>query len=246
MEAVREYRLSSAGLAEAQRIAIRRYWAPQLLIIAAVLVLSFFLATRKAGIGAVFGFGLITALLLTYIFFVVPQRAQRRLATCWDSYKLTVGSDYLLRQQGDTPDIRLPFSDVKRVERLQGRYLRVIGSERFQVIGIPESIENFEEVLAAVCQIARPANLQRDRSLKGALLTGAGFAVYLVMLWSRSPQVVLPLALVVGGLLVWLFVYMRRSPNISRRNKNVSWVYLLCIGLCILKVLTLLPKTAGH
>jgi len=246
MEATREYRLLPGELPKAERIAIRRHLAPQLLIIATFLIVSFFLASRKAGIGSILGVGIFTGLLLVYMFFVSPQRARRRLAKCWDTYKLTIGADYLLRQQEDTPDIRLPFAGVKRVEHLPGRYVRIIGNERYQVIGIPEGLENFDEVLATISRIAPPENLQRDRSLKSALLTGAGFSAYLVMLWSSSARVVMPLAVIVAGLLIWLFIYMRTSPNISGRNKRFSWMYLLCIGLCVLKVLSLFSRSAPH
>jgi hypothetical protein len=123
---------------------------------------------------------------------------------------------------------------------LSGRYIRVIGSAKYKVIGIPESIENFDEVLAAVSKIAPIANPKRDRSLKQFSIMASGFAAYMVMLWSHSWQVVLPLAVIVSGYLVWLFVYMQRSPNVLRRNKRASWVYLIFTVICVLKVLEVL------
>ncbi len=240
MEPSREYNLLPQGLAESRRTYLRRYWAPQFLTIAAVLVVSLFLGTRKAGLGEVFGFGLMTALLLVYILFISPRRARQRQAKCWDTYKLTIGTDYLLRQQADTPDVRLPFSAVRRAERLPGRYLRVIGSKRLEVIAIPESIENFQEVLGAVSRIAPPVDLKKDKSHKIALVNAGGFTAYMVMLWSHSTLIVVPLAVVVSGLLLWLFFYMQRSPNTSRRGKKISWVYLLCVGFPLLKIMEVL------
>jgi hypothetical protein len=133
---------------------------------------------------------------------------------------------------------------VKKVEHLPGGYLRVIGNAKYQVIGIPESIENFEEVFDTVSLIAPATGRKLDRSVKNILLMAGGFAAYLVMLWAHSPTIVLPLALLVSGLLVWLFVYMQRSPSVLRRAKRTSWLYLLFVLVCILRVLQLFAKAS--
>ncbi len=238
----REFRLLPAGLKEAQRIAVMRYLAPQIGIAAAIIIISFFLALRKATLGTIVGFGIVTALLLVYMFFVSPLRVRRQQVKCWNSYVLTIGPDYLLRQQADTPDIRLSFTAVTRTEHLPGRYLRVIGSAKYQTIGIPESIENFEEIRKAVMEIVPETIRRKDSSQKNALLMGAGFTAYMIMLWSRSPQIVLPLAACVTALLVWLFIYMQRSPNFTRRSKRFSWAYLLFAGICVLRVADAVSK----
>jgi hypothetical protein len=246
MDDPREYRLLPDRLPLANRLAIRRYLAPQFAILTAVVIISFFLAVHNAETGGVVGFSVILALFLTYIFFWGPRRILRRQAKCWETYVLTIGADYLIRQQAGTPEIRLPFSDVKRIEHLPGRYLRVVGRERYQVIGIPESIENFEEVLQAVSRIAPPRNLTRDRSLKNAVLLAGGFLAYMVMLWTDSPRVVLPLALAVSAVLIWLFVYIQKSPNVTRGSKRISWLYLVFVTLCALKALSALGKMGSH
>jgi Na+/H+ antiporter NhaD/arsenite permease-like protein len=242
MNAVREYRLLPAGLADAQRTTIRRYIAPQLAILLAVVVLSYLLAMRKAGIATIIVFGILTALFLAYISFVSPLRIRRRMTKSWNTYVLTIGPDFLLRHQADAPEIRLPFTAIKRVEHLSGRYIRVIGDEKYQVIAIPESIENLDEIRDTLSRAAPATNLTRDRSLKTTLITACGFAAYMVMLWSESPQIVLPLALVVIALLVWLFVYMQRSPNVSRQSRRISWLYLLFVLICVLKVFAVMRR----
>ncbi|HEY1677037.1 MAG TPA: hypothetical protein VGG04_04975 [Candidatus Sulfotelmatobacter sp.] len=239
MESVREYRLLPAGLAGAQQRMTNRYLVPQLLIVALGVVISAVLAMRGAGLGAVVTSSIVIGLFITYMSFVAPRRVRRSLVKCWDTYVLTIGPDYLLRRQADSPDIRLSFTDVKQIEHLPGRYLRVIGNARYQVIGIPESIENFEEVLATVSRIAPATNRKTDRSLRNALWMAGGFAAYMVMLWARSPKIVIPLAIIVSGLLLWLFWFMQTSPNVLRKAKRTSWIYLGVVLLCILRVLVL-------
>jgi hypothetical protein len=237
MAAVRQYRLLPAGLEAAQRIALQRYLIPQIAVVSVFLIASFVIGMRRAGFGMIVATGVFIALLLAYTFVVSPRRVRRRLDKCWESYRLTIGDDYLLRQQADTPDVRLPFAEISRVERLPGRYLKVIGSGRYQVIAIPESIENFSDVLNTISQLKPPTIVRRDLSMRTFLLTAGGFAAYLVMLFGRSPRVVLPLALVVGAMLLRLFFFMQRNPNIPTRNKRISWVYLLFVPLCVFKAL---------
>jgi CDP-diglyceride synthetase len=58
----------------------------------------------------------------------------------------------------------------------------------------------------------------------------------MAMLWSRSPWIVLPMGAVVAGLMLWLIVFMQRSPNVSRRGKRVAWLYLFLVLMCAFKI----------
>lgn len=242
MDNVREYRPLPSGLADFQRRTIKRLLVPQLFVLVAVMVISGFLGMRRAGFGVIVAYSTFVGLFITYIAFVSPLRVRRTLSKVWDTYVLTIGPDYLLRRQADVPDIRLAFADVRKIERLPGRYLRVIGNVKYQVIGIPESIENFPEVLAAISQIGPPEQQKRDRSLKSTLVMAGGGAAFLLMLWSRSPIIVVPLAAGVSGLLIWLFIFLQRSPNALRRSKRASWLYLFLTLICLLKVLQVFGK----
>lgn len=240
---VRQYRLIPNALPEAQRRQLRTY-APQLLVLLAVVLLSGALAVAR-GTPLLF----IVALGIAWIAYVLGisvPRMRKRLARCWDTYVLEIGPDYIFRQQADTPDVRIRFSDIRGIERLPGRYLRVVGTMKHQVIGIPEGIENFSEIERVLFDLRPPQPLHRDRALRNTVLTALGFAAYLSMLWTKSPRIVVPLAILVASLLLWLFQYMQRSPNVSYRNKRISWVYLIFVVLCGLKVLSVLTVPAAH
>ena len=81
-----------------------------------------------------------------------------------------------------------------------------------------------------------PYTLHRDRSVRGTLYTIVGGVSYMAMLWSRSPWIVLPMGALVAGLMLWLIVFMQRSPNVSRRGKRVAWLYLFLVLRCAFKV----------
>jgi len=239
---VREYRLLPSALPEAERRIRQRYLVPHLGIIVGVIVLSAVLGTRNGNMHQIVGTAIFIGLFITLIVFRSSYRSRKALRELWSTYVLNIGPDYFLRQQSNSPDIRLLFRDVKKVEHLPGRYLRVVGNERYQVIGIPENIENFADILAIVSRIASPEKLNRDRSLKSSLWMLAGFAAYMVMLWSRSPWIVVPLAAGVSALLMWLFLFMQRSPNVLSRNKKISWLYLFLALLCLARILQVFGK----
>ena len=134
---VREYRLLPAALPEAERRR-QRYLVPQLAILVGVIVLSAVLGARNGNMHEIFATAIFIGLFITVIVFRSSYRSRKALRELWSTYVLNIGPDYLLRQQSNSPDIRLFFRDVKKVEHLPGRYLRVIGNERYQVIGIPK------------------------------------------------------------------------------------------------------------
>lgn len=235
---IRQYRLLPDALPAAEQRIRKTTLIPQMSIIALVIVVSALLAGHNApDTKTVLIFAIFAALFLTYVAFVSPKRMHRRLLKGWSTYLLEIGPDYLLRRQADTPDVRLSFSEVHRIERRAGYALRVIGASKLREIGIPEGIEHFDEVLHTVAALAPVAASPGDRALRTNVLMATGLVVYMVMLWATSPWIVLPLAAAVSTLLIWLIVFMQRSPNVTLRAKRNGWLYLIGVFTCGLKVL---------
>jgi len=239
-EAIRRYRLLPEGLAAAQQRVRARYLIPQLVLFAGIMLLGFFLAARRdPNLRFVVPYAIAISLLLTYIAFVSPRRLRRNLNKGWDSYLLEIGPDYLLRTQADTPDLRLPFSEIRAIEHYPGRFLRVHGTTRQRVLGIPKDIEQFPEIFSTLAAIRPITETRSDRSLKSFLLILVTMAAFMGMAWSTSPRIVIPLAVFVIGVVLWTIVMFQRSPNASHRAKRQSWFYLILVGVCILKLLLL-------
>lgn len=244
--AIRQYHLVPSALAATERRIRNTLLIPQMSVVVAGILLSLFLVVRNSGIRTTLAVAGFDALFLTYIAFVSPRRMHSRLIKCWDSYVLEIGPDYLLRLQADTPDVRLLFRDVRRVERRPGHSLRVIGSDKLQVIGIPEGIEHPDEVLQIVTALAPVTSPRSDRALRTNVLLALGFAAYLAMLWATSPWIVVPLATAISALIFWFVVFMRRSSNVTRRAKRAGWLYLIFVLTCGLKVLAVIGPLLRH
>ena len=65
----------------------------------------------------------------------------------------------------------------------------------------------------------------------------AALILYMTMLWSTAPVVVIPLSISMAGIIVWTFFWYRRNPNLQRRTKTIAWLYLVFLLVCGVKLL---------
>ena len=238
------HRLLAAALPGEEKRIRTSYLPTLVLVVAASTVVFVALGLSKGATPKLMiTYGLMMAAYIAYLFVWYPRRMRRRLIRCWETYDLEIGHDYLLRRQADIPDLRLQFDEVQAVERVQGRYVRVIGKSKGHVIAIPEGIDRFDQVLETVSSI-RPVRVRTiEQWQKYRAFMAAGLLLYVVMIWATSPAVVIPLSLVMGSVIVWVFFWIRRNPYCSTNQKRIAWIYWLFFLMCILKLLVAVDGT---
>lgn len=245
------YRLLATALpAEEKRI--RSSYLPSLVLVVALTSVVFVVLGIRQGATSksMIRYGLIVGAYIAFLSIWYPRRVKRRLNRCWETYELEIGRDYLLRRQADIPDLRLQFDEVQAVERVRGRYLRVVGNPGRRTIAIPEGIDQFDQVLEIVSSI-RPV---RERTIeqwhKYRAFMAAALLLFVIMLWATSPAVVIPLSLAMGSVVVWAFFWIRRNPNIPESSRRIAWIYWPIFFVCVLKVLAALsphlPQNEGY
>ena len=245
--ALRNYRLLPSALPLEEK-RIRSSYVPTLLLVVVLSALVFvFLGINKGATSkSLIQFGLMLIPLVLYVAIWAPRRMKRRLIRCWETYDLEIGQDYLLRREADLPDLRVKFEEVQGIEHVPGRYLRVIGTPKNRVVGIPEGIEEFDEVLRTLSSVHAIRRRSIQQWQKYRAFMAAGLILYVTMLWSTSPFVVIALSLAMAATILWLFYWYRRNPNLSRTAKHLSWPYLPFLLVCALKLLvavaSFLPK----
>ncbi len=245
--AVRRYRLLPEGLPAAERRVRDRQLIPYMAIFTALILVSSFLGYRRGfRFDSILVLLVLIALYLTYTFFAVPRRTRKRVVSFWSSYTLEIGPDYLLRQVADTRDVRLPFSEVRSIERRNRESLRVIGTNPLQVIYIPPGIEHFDEIWQTLSPLAPVKDRADNRELRANLVTAACATGYLTMLWSKSAAVVFTLAAALVGVFVWRIRFILRSPNVHRQARSAVWTYLFVILIVGLRVATMVVQMRGR
>jgi hypothetical protein len=231
------YRLLAAALpSEEQRI--RTSYVPTLVlvVVASTVVYVALGLSKGATPKSMMIYGLMMAVCIAYLVVWYPRKLRRRLIRCWETYDLEIGNDYLVRRQADTPDLRLQFDQVQTVEHVQGRYLRVIGESRDHVIAIPEGVDQFGEVLKTISSICPVRVRKVEQWQKYRAIMAAGLLLFVIVVWATSPVVVIPLSLVMCSLIVWVFFWMRRNPNIPASTKRIAWIYWLFFAICSVKL----------
>lgn len=252
-EIAQHYRLLAAALPAAEK-RIRTSYVPTLvLVIAASTVVFVALGLSKGATPkSMMTYGLVMTAYIVCIVIWYPRRMRRRLIRCWETYDLEIGHDYLVRRQADLPDLRLQFNDVQAVEQVKGEYLRVIGRSKGHVIAIPESMDQFAEVLNRVSSICPVRVRTLEEWEKHRLFMGAALLLFMIMLWATSTVVVIPLSLVMGFTIGWIFFWFRRNASISERAKRIAWTYWIFFAICVLKLFAALegvdkgPATVGN
>jgi hypothetical protein len=237
MDPALHYRLLAAALPVEEK-RIRSSYMPTLVLIVALSTVVFVALGISNGATpkSMLAYGLIMVAYIACFTVLYPRRMRRRLIKCWETYDLEIGRDYLLRRQADIPELRLPFDEVQAVEHVPGRYLRVIGKTKSRAIAIPEGIDHFDQVLETISSL-RPVRVRKiEQWQKYRAFMGAGLLLYMIMLWATSPVVVVPLSLAMGSVIVWVFFWIRRNPNIPESRKRIAWIYWLFFVMCALKL----------
>lgn len=232
------YRLLASALPSEEKL-IRTSYVPTLvLVIAASMAAFVFLGIAKgANAKSLLPAGLAMTAYVLFLCVWAPRRMKRRLAKCWETYELEIGQDYLLRRQAGLEDLRLQFDEIRGVEEVPERYLRVIGKPKSRVISIPVGIEQFDQVLRTLSSVHKVERRSIQQWQKYRAFMAAGLILYVTMLWSTSPIVTIVLSLTMSVLIIWLFFWFRRNPNVAPTTKKLSWLYLPFLLMCALKLL---------
>jgi hypothetical protein len=231
------YRLLAVALPSEEK-RIRASYVPTLvLVVVASTVVCIALGLSKGATPKLMmAYGLMMAACIAYLVVWYPRKLRRRLIRCWETYDLEIGDDYLLRRQADIPDLRLQFDDMQAVEHVQGRYLRVVGKSKGHVIAIPEGIEQFGEVLKTISSICPVRVRKVEQWQKYLAFMATGLLLFVIVLWATSPMVVIPLSLAMCLVIVWVFSWIRRNPNIPGSAKRIAWIYWLFFAICFVKL----------
>jgi len=212
-----------------------------LVILAGALVVALLLnAGHGATIGSLVAAAMVIGLYLAYMVIAMPRRLRARMANVWKTYEIEIGPNFILRRQAGLPDLCVRFDDLKRIEHMPGRYLRVFGNGVDRIIWIPVSIENFEEIFMELSTVTKVIERHVEFWKLQAFYMGLGLAAFAVMLWAHWPWVVIPLAVVLSALIVGIFVWTRRSPNVPHSTKMAAWAYIALLLVCWLKVVAVL------
>jgi hypothetical protein len=147
----------------------------------------------------------------------------------FETYRLTITDDAVIREQDNTPAITIPKNSIKKIIRMSSGAYCVIGASRLNAIAIPAQIEdrdNLGQLLSGIIPITVKTSgtaLQWFYTALGLLAVGAAF----MGLTSEHKIVFTISAITLCAVMLWGFVVIHRSKNVDRRMKRMSYIMII-------------------
>jgi hypothetical protein len=153
-----------------------------------------------------------------------------------ESYTLTVEAHDLVREQADTPTIRIPKKDIASITKHANGSFTIKGNNDTGDILIPVQIENPGELArllgetGPVTVLTSAPLLQKYNMLLGWVMVGL-MALHFI---SATPAVVVASGVAIIGLLLWSFFAIVRNKNVDNKTaRNAYWSLFVILPVLI-------------
>lgn len=170
-----------------------------------------------------------TLMLIAPVLGFTTYRNLKRQKQMFESYRLTISDDTVIREQAHTPTITIPKNSIRKIIRTAAGMYCIIGESQLNAIAIPAQIEDhddLERLLSGIMPItAKPSGtgLQWFYLAMGIL---AVVAAYMGLL-NENRIISTISAMAICALFAWGFVIIQRSRNVDRRLKRMSFIMII-------------------
>ncbi len=153
----------------------------------------------------------------------------------FESFKLIINENEIIREQVNTPTISIAYNDVKSIIRNPNGILTIVGNSTSDIIGVPSQINNLEKLEQLLTQV-QPIT---DSDKKSWLVKYKGLIIILMLglmacVYISKDKLLVGLT---GTILILFFGYsfyeVRRNKNIDKKTKNGMWWLLLALFFII-------------
>ncbi|MEJ1242498.1 hypothetical protein WBG78_30395 [Chryseolinea sp. T2] len=214
----------------------------RLLSLAGVVIMVLFVLPRILSGDASFDLStgltlLITGFALTISYYFSLQRMKQSLS----SYQLTIADDSITREMSIVPPITIAIKDIQSITRNNDGSITITGKSALNAIGIPASVERKEELQMLLAEIM-PLT---DKSNNSVWLKYQYFIVLLIVgflygsYMIRDKYISSAMGILFIGLMVYSWVVMQRSNNVSKRIKLSSYLMILPMYSVIMRLIAL-------
>jgi len=177
------------------------------------------------------------------LFVYAFQRSMKKQRENWLAYELLVGEDFVIRRMPGLSEMEIRREEVTAIQHnAQGLTLETSSKQR--TLGVPSTVEEFEEVRARLSEWMTPTEVQRAKwkyspnLVYGVIIVELGLFI-VFSLSTQSWLLVCSGAPLFGGL-IWSVVLVQRSPQLTTKMKRTMWIILLpllAIGLRLVEAI---------
>ena len=147
----------------------------------------------------------------------------------FESYKLIINENEIIREQKNTQTISIPRNEIKSIIKNPKGILTIVGNSNTDIIGVPSQINNsekLEQILSEIKPITDSDKKPLTEKYKGVLI--------LLMLGLMATVYISTDKIIVGitgtALILFLgysFYEVRRNKSIDKKTKNGMWWLIL-------------------
>jgi len=149
----------------------------------------------------------------------------------FESYKLIINENEIIREQNNTQTISIPHNEIKSIIRNPKGILTIVGNSNTEIIGVPFQINNSEKLEQILSQIKpitysdKKPLAEKYKGLLNLLMLGLMASVYI----SKDKLVVGITGTILILILSYSFYEGRRNKNIDKKTKNGMWWLILVL-----------------
>jgi hypothetical protein len=161
----------------------------------------------------------------------------------FETYKLIIDDVRIIRQQGNTPDITLTFSEIKSITKTSKGGLVIRGSNPLNMILVPaqlDGLSGLEQLLLENCKVQMSDSnpLMQRLLIPFTLFTLCLMAVIYI---SNNKIIVLISGIILLPIMIAGFIKLQTNKNIDNKTRKSSYwmilMFLIIIGIVVKKML---------
>jgi hypothetical protein len=223
-----EFQIKENGFAEIKKAILIKTIPILMLAGGTAIAISYFNSSRQSSDVNVLPF-MIPILLVVIVNGIF--KGLRRQKELFESYKLIVNEDEIVREQKNTPTISIPHNEIKSITKNSKGILTIVGNSKTEIIGVPTQIDNSERLEQLLSQIHLITNSDKQSfsqkyNIFVTLLTiGLMASVYL----STNKLIVGITGTLLLLILSYSFYEIRTNKNVDKKTKKITWWLILVL-----------------
>jgi len=163
-------------------------------------------------------------------------RSISRQKEIFESYKLTIDNDTIIREQYNTQTITIAIADISEICKNSNGSFTIKGSSAINVINIPAQIDNYEKIEQLLSEIKLISYKNRKTYLQmlfagllSILIIGLMVVVYII----KDKIIVGICGTILLVILGFSILISQRNKNIDSKTKKGMWLSILVIASII-------------
>lgn len=159
------------------------------------------------------------------------RKAVKRQKDIFNSYKLIIDNQKIIRQQHLTPDIEIPLEEIKEIIKNKNGTFIIKGEKLSNTISIPSQLEKIDEVEVKLAEITKIIQNDKKPFLQRFFWVIPILTVGLLMIVYISENKILvgfsTIVLILGA--IYSLISTQRSKHVDSKTKKGIWFIILVL-----------------